>query len=244
MFSAEQIQSLNELELEVYKYVMQHKSTIPYMRIREFASEAHVSTTTVLRFCKKMGCDGYTEFKIRLKGEAGQKRVAELPEDYAELKAFFERLEAPGFQKRIEEAAAMIAKSERVTFVGMGNSGNICQYGARYFTNLGKFSLAVSDPFYPVNMADMQKMTAVVISVSGESEQIVKIVNGLKKAQCDIISITNTEQSTIAHLADLSLCYYISMHRGEERIDYSSQVPAVYLIETLGKRVRNGLAEP
>lgn len=244
MFSAEQIQSLNELELEVYKYVMQHKSTIPYMRIREFAAEAHVSTTTVLRFCKKMGCDGYTEFKIRLKEEAGQKKVEELPEDYAELKAFFERLEAPGFQKRIEEAAAMIAMSERVTFVGMGNSGNICQYGARYFTNLGKFSLSVSDPFYPVNMADMKKMTAVVLSVSGESEQIVKIVNGLKKAQCNIISITNTEQSTIAHLADLSLCYYISMHRGEERIDYSSQVPAVYLIETLGKRVRNRLAEP
>ncbi len=244
MFSAEQIQSLNELELEVYKYVMQHKSTIPYMRIREFAAEAHVSTTTVLRFCKKMGCDGYTEFKIRLKEEAGQKKVEELPEDYAELKAFFERLEAPGFQKRIEEAAAMIAMSERVTFVGMGNSGNICQYGARYFTNLGKFSLSVSDPFYPVNMADMQKMTAVVLSVSGESEQIVKIVNGLKKAQCNIISITNTEQSTLAHLADISLCYYISMHRGEERIDYSSQVPAVYLIETLGKRVRNRLAEP
>ena len=214
------------------------------MRIREFAAEAHVSTTTVLRFCKKMGCDGYTEFKIRLKEEAGQKRVTELPEDYAELKAFFERLEAPGFQKRIEEAAAMIAKAERVTFVGMGNSGNICQYGARYFTNLGKFSLSVSDPFYPVNMADMKKMTAVVLSVSGESEQIVKIVNGLKKAQCNIISITNTEQSTIAHLADLSLCYYISMYRGEERIDYSSQVPAVYLIETLGKRVRNRLAEP
>lgn len=244
MFSAEQIQSLNELELGVYKYVMQHKSTIPYMRIREFAAEAHVSTTTVLRFCKKMGCDGYTEFKIRLKEEAGQKKVEELPEDYAELKAFFERLEAPGFQKRIEEAAAMIAMSERVTFVGMGNSGNICQYGARYFTNLGKFSLSVSDPFYPVNMADMQKMTAVVLSVSGESEQIVKIVNGLKKAQCNIISITNTEQSTLAHLADISLCYYISMHRGEERIDYSSQVPAVYLIETLGKRVRNRLAEP
>ena len=53
MFTVDQIKSLNELELSVYHYVMQHQSAIPYMRIRELAAEAHVSTTTVLRFCKK-----------------------------------------------------------------------------------------------------------------------------------------------------------------------------------------------
>lgn len=59
MFRVEEIQSLNELELSVYEYVMQHISAVPYMRIRELAAEAHVSTSTVLRFCRKMGCDGY-----------------------------------------------------------------------------------------------------------------------------------------------------------------------------------------
>lgn len=53
MFTVEEIQSLNELELAVYEYVMQHKNAVSYMRIRELASEIHVSTTTVLRFCKK-----------------------------------------------------------------------------------------------------------------------------------------------------------------------------------------------
>lgn len=85
--------------------------------------------------------------------------------------------------------------------------------------------------------------TAIVLSVSGESEQVVKIVNGLKKADCRVISITNTEQCTVARLADIGLSYYITMRRGEEKVDYSSQVPAVYLIETLGKKVRNRLAE-
>lgn len=39
----------------VYQYVMEHRFAVPYMRIRELATEAHVSTTTVLHFCKKMG---------------------------------------------------------------------------------------------------------------------------------------------------------------------------------------------
>lgn len=243
MFTVEEIQSLNELELAVYEYVMQHKGVLPYMRIRELAAEAHVSTTTVLRFCKKMGCDGYAEFKLRMKEDAMQREVEELPEDISELRAFFDRVETEKFRKKLSEASAMIARAERVIFVGMGNSGNIGQHGARYFTNLGKFSLYISDPFYPINLMDAMSTTAIVLSVSGESEQLVTIVNGLKKARCRIISITNTEQCTVAKLADISLSYYITMHRGEAKIDFSSQVPAVYLIEVLGKKVRNRLVE-
>lgn len=243
MFTVQEIQTLNELEMAVYQYVLEHKNTVPYMRIRELAAEAHVSTTTVLRFCKKMGCDGYTEFKLRMKEYAGQRQISALPEDVSEIKAFFDRLETKKFQQQIEKAASMIARADRTFFVGMGNSGHIGQYGARYFTNLGRFSLVISDPFYPINPIETIPTVAIVLSVSGESEQVVKIVNGLKKANCHVISITNTEQSTVARLADINLSYYITMRRGEERIDFSSQVPAVYLIETLGKRVRNRLTE-
>ena len=59
MFSEEMICSLNDLELEVYKYVVRNADKVCYMRIREFADAAHVSTSTILRFCKKAGCDGY-----------------------------------------------------------------------------------------------------------------------------------------------------------------------------------------
>lgn len=76
MFTVDKIQSLNELELSVYEYVIQHKTAIPYMRIRELAGEVHVSTTTILRFCKKLGCDGYNEFKYKLKESMGQNRCS------------------------------------------------------------------------------------------------------------------------------------------------------------------------
>ncbi len=55
MFTVEQIKSLNELEMAVYQYVMQHQTAVSYMRIRELAAEAHVSTTTVLRFLQEAG---------------------------------------------------------------------------------------------------------------------------------------------------------------------------------------------
>ena len=46
MFSEEMICSLNDLELEVYKYVVRNADKVCYMRIREFADASHVSTST------------------------------------------------------------------------------------------------------------------------------------------------------------------------------------------------------
>lgn len=57
LFSPHPLGNLNEPEMLVYRYIMEHPNTVPFMRIRELAAEAHVSTTTVLHFCKKMGCD-------------------------------------------------------------------------------------------------------------------------------------------------------------------------------------------
>ena len=67
MFSYEVIQSLNDLELSVYNYIVENSHKIIKMKIKDVANEAHVSTTTILRFCKKLGCDGYSEFKVKFK---------------------------------------------------------------------------------------------------------------------------------------------------------------------------------
>ena len=62
LFSPHPLGNLNELEMLVYRYIMEHPNTVPFMRIRELAAEAHVSTTTVLHFCKK---DGLRKPRIR-----------------------------------------------------------------------------------------------------------------------------------------------------------------------------------
>ena len=50
MFGVEQVKTLNDLEMEVYEYVTKNVEKVKYMRIRELASEVHVSTSTILRF--------------------------------------------------------------------------------------------------------------------------------------------------------------------------------------------------
>ena len=132
MFTAQELKSLNELEMLVYQYVTAHRSAVPYMRIRELATEAHVSTTTVLHFCKKMGCEGFSQFKWKLKEENGiDTQDKDIPDALNELQTFFWRVGTPAYREKLEQAAAIIARMERIFVVGIGNSGSIASYGAK-----------------------------------------------------------------------------------------------------------------
>lgn len=244
LFTVQQIKSLNELEMLVYQYTIEHPNTVPYMRIRELAAEAHVSTTTVLHFCKKMGCDGYAEFKWKLKEQVGTPRIDAIDDALTELQAFFRRVDTPAYQDLLDEAAALIAKAERVFMIGIGNSGSIAEYGARYFSNMGKFALSVSDPFYPITVSNNITMAAVLLSVSGETKEVLRVAQQLKGRNCSLIAITCSDESSLAKLADFTLPYFTPLRRNKtENYDFTSQIPALYLLESISRRVYNRLLE-
>ena len=244
LFNAQQVQTLNELELLVYRYIVAHPNTVPFMRIRELAAEAHVSTTTVLHFCKKMGCDGYAQFKWKLKEQAGTVQEVRLPDSLNELQNFLRRVGTPEYDAALDEAAGMIARAERVFLVGIGNSGSMAEYGARYFSNLGKFSLSVTDPFYPITVTPNTTITAIILSVSGETKELLHLARQLKAKNASLIAVTCSEQSTVASLSEIVLPYYNTVHRlTTEKYDLTSQMPVVYLLETLARRVYNRILE-
>lgn len=66
-FTYSQVESLNETETHVYNYVVKNTNKVLNESIHELANDTYVSTATVMRFCKKMGCECFTELKYRLK---------------------------------------------------------------------------------------------------------------------------------------------------------------------------------
>ena len=105
-------------------------------------------------------------------------------------------------------------------------------------------------PFYPMKqMENGLTSVAIFFSVSGEAENPLRLAKLLKEHKCRILSVTNTDKCTIARISDINIPYYITFQRktGEngsaEDIDFTSQVPAVIIAETLAKRVANRLTE-
>lgn len=237
MFSAEDIQSLNELEFTLYNFISQHKEQVVYMRIRDLADAAHVSTTTVLRFCRKVKCSGFAEFKVKLRMYLEEEEPLPVASDKTAFLEFLDRTANPAFQDNLHKACQLIFAAGNVIFVGVGSSGILASYGARYFSSLDKFSVYIDDPFYPAVAGKyLENSVAVVFSVSGDSGNTLRHTIMLKNKKCKIVSITNSKDCTIARLSDYNIAYY-AQHQMKADIDITTQVPVIYLIEVMAKKI-------
>lgn len=237
MFSYDDIQKFNETEVRLYKYIVDNGDKIPYMTIRELADKTNMSTSSILRFCHKTNYDGYNEFKKGLTKYLFQIQERPPQNDLSELLHYFHRTNTNSFEQKLEQGTEFIRKAERVIFVGQGSSGTLARYGARFFSNLGKFSIGLEDPYYPITKDMLRNTVVIALSVTGETKEVVDLLNRFKISNCNILSITNQSNSTIAKISDWNISYNMDMLRTNGGYNATTQVPVLFLIETLARRL-------
>ena len=236
MFSNEVITSFNELETSLYNYICQNGDKVAYMRIRELADETHVSTATILRFCRKVNCEGFSEFKVKLKMHLEGNKKTVIKSVHHSVVEFFERTLKGDIEVKIKQAASLVNTAENVIFIGIGSSGILAEYGVRYFSSLGKFSLYIKDPHFPIHTKLRNNSVTIALSVSGENNFTVTHLNQLKQEGSKIISITNNKLSTIAKISDINIPYYVTEEFVEEA-NITTQVPVVYILESMAREI-------
>lgn len=240
MFDPEKIALLNELEMVVCDYLLKHPQEVATMTIRQLSDVTHVSTSTILRCCGKLGFQGFSELKYVLKSEIKEKQVV-VPVGYEETSAyvdsFFKRVYHDDYRNQLTQAINMVQQARHIAFVGIGTSGILGEYGSRYFVNFGLNAYSISDPFAPVPKQGLENTLAIVLSVSGETKQMVIKTKDFKRYGASVLSITNNQESTIARLADYNLSYYMPELKDaiEKHINMTTQVPVVTLIELLAQ---------
>jgi DNA-binding MurR/RpiR family transcriptional regulator len=236
LFTHEMIASFNPLEVSLYNYISQNREKVVYMRIRELADETHVSTATILRFCRKLNCEGFSEFKVKLKMLLKEETASHIKSSQESAAEFLERALKGDLDENIKEAAKLVAEADSVIFIGIGSSGILAEYGARYFSSLGAFSLYIKDPHFPIHSKWRKNSIVIALSVSGETPFTVAHLNQLKQEGSKIISITNNRATTVAKISDLNIAYYVSEEfMGESNI--TTQVPAVYILESIAREI-------
>lgn len=238
MFTKEIMDTFTDLDLAVYDCIVKNRGRISRMPIKELAAMAHVSTATILRFCRKCGVDGYSEFKLKYKEHLEGKRDALKDDGTAELQSFVNQVRSEDFQESIEVAFQYLRKSRCTIFVGVGSSGMLGRYGARYFSNVGRFSLFIDDPWLPVLQDLSEDTVTIALSESGLTSQTITIASQLQERGSRLISITNNANSVLARMADCNISYHVAEALVNER-NVTTQIPVIYIIEMLAKKLYN-----
>ena len=201
--------SLAPAEQRVGKLVLADPRAFANLPVTELADRAHVSKPTVVRFCRSMGYDGLSDFKLKLAGSVSEgvpfiHRSVDADDKTSDVAvkvidntvaAFLKyRNDASAFA--LEHAAQALAETHktgrRIEFYGVGNSGIVAQDAQHKFFRLGLNTIAYSDGHMQVMSASMLQPgdCAVIISNSGRTRDLMDACDIAKKRGATTIVIT------------------------------------------------------
>ena len=201
--------SLAPAEQRVGKLVLADPRAFANLPITELADRAHVSKPTVVRFCRSVGYDGLSDFKLKLAGSVSEgvpfvHRSVDVDDKTGDVlvkvidntvAAFLKyRNDASSFaiQKATDALAAAEANGNRIEFFGVGNSGIVAQDAQHKFFRLGVNTVAYSDGHMQVMSASMMGPgdCVVVISNSGRTRDLMDACDIARKNGATTIVIT------------------------------------------------------
>ncbi|MCB8819650.1 MurR/RpiR family transcriptional regulator [Microvirga rosea] len=213
--------SLKKAERRVATLVLQDIEGTTRTSIKSFAAQAQVSEPTVMRFARRVGCDGFSAFKMRLAQdfavgrmyiEAERKVQAGDPGTTAQ-RVFQSGMDAlatafAGLDENLlSEAAAIIAQAGRIVCLGVGGSSAVM---AQEMENrLFRFGLPVTasaDPYKQQMLAAIaEKSDAFLIfSVTGKPNSLVEAAGIAAGRGAAVIAVTLPD-SPLAQRATLLL---------------------------------------
>lgn len=213
--------SLAPAEQRVARLVLGDPRAFANLPVSELADRAHVSKPTVVRFCRSMGYDGLSDFKLKLAGSVSEgvpfiHRSVD-PDDKTSdvlvkvidnaVAAFLKyRNDASTFaiEKAAEALAATYRTGRRIEFYGAGNSGVVALDAQHKFFRLGVNAISYSDGHMQVMSATILGPgdCVVVISNSGRTRDLMDACDIARRngATTIVITATGSPLATAGHI--------------------------------------------
>ncbi|MDP3204274.1 MAG: SIS domain-containing protein [Hydrogenophaga sp.] len=203
--------SLAPAEQRVGKLVLLDPRTFASLPVTELAERAHVSKPTVVRFCRSMGYDGLSDFKLKLAGTVSEGvpfihrsvdvddktsdvLVKVIDNTVAAFLKYRNDASSHAIEKAVDALVATYKHKGRIEFYGAGNSGIVAQDAQHKFFRLGINAIAYSDGHMQVMSASLLGPgdCLVIVSNSGRTRDLMDAADIARKHGATVITITTS----------------------------------------------------
>ena len=203
--------SLAPAEQRVAKLVLLDPRTFASLPVTELAERAHVSKPTVVRFCRSMGYDGLSDFKLKLAGTVSEGvpfihrsvdvddktsdvLVKVIDNTVAAFLKYRNDASSHAIEKVVDALVATYKHKGRIEFYGAGNSGIVAQDAQHKFFRLGINAIAYSDGHMQVMSASLLGPgdCVVIVSNSGRTRDLMDAADIARKHGATVITITTS----------------------------------------------------
>lgn len=217
------LDTLSPSEQRVARVLLEDPHRFCRTPVAQLAESARVSKPTVLRFCRSLGYQGLSDFKLRLassvaeglpfihRSVSAQDRVDEViakvtDNTVAALLQYRNSASAAAIQSVAHALHVAHRRQRRVEFYGVGNSGIVAQDAQHKFFRLGLHTAAHSDGHLQIMSASMLGPgdVLVIISNSGQTRDLIDACAIARQRGALTVGIT-ASGSTLAQAVQLHL---------------------------------------
>lgn len=217
---------LTDTEQKVASYVLANPEAVTQMTAKELAEQCGTVPSAVIRFCKSVDRDGFSELKIALAKELGKPQsefVEQMPafcendsprDVFAKvfgsgIRTLRDTLQMLDFD-RMKKIVETLRNANRVLILGVGTSSVIAVDAQYRFSQLGLQATACTDVlFMNVSAINLQKGdVALCISHSGRTRSVVDAMRHAKDAGATAIAITSFAGSPLAKESDFAITVF------------------------------------
>lgn len=231
--------TLAEAEKKVGEYFLSNPSAA-YLSITEVVQDSKLGYGTIIRFCRKLGCSGFQEFKVLLAQELASAGGAAPPSDADPVARYADKIasEIANTQRMLDrqtlaQAAQLLSESRQVLLAGIAGSAPLAAGFDYRLSRLGVNSSAVCDGYNLAIRASSLNAGDVLfaISFSGATKDILTSAQLAKEAGAKILSLTNFVKAPLVELADLSL--FSATDRDPMSCEIFSNISSNFVLDVL-----------
>lgn len=230
--------NLSISEQQVIDFVLKYKDS-ENLKLKYIMENLHVSTSTIIRACKKLGFSSFNMMKFSLIA-AKDEEMNMTKEDFKVIKETITNDFTKTFnllsEELVNQFVNLILNSKRIFCVGLGNSSMVVNEFNRQLKLLGLWSNNFNERYEIERIADiaLEDDLIIVISLSGEDSKINELVLNLKSKRIKIASITNLGNNSLSKLSDVPIFVYNSkFNRSKIRSRLMLHVATTLIFEEL-----------
>ncbi|WP_424935387.1 MULTISPECIES: MurR/RpiR family transcriptional regulator [Bacteria] len=206
--------------------ISEHPTAPVELTITELADRAGTSPATVTRFCRAIGFDGYTQFRVGVASESGRGDAdttwqADIghefgPDDSPDrvlrtlLSLHIRSLETTTAWldlREVERVARAIANSRHVDIYGVGGSSVIADEFQGRLYRIGVNAHSWSDVHEGLTSAVLQDADSVAIGISntGRTDETIQMLSQASASGAFTVALSHDAESWLASVADVAL---------------------------------------
>lgn len=234
---------LTSAELGVGNYFLAHPESA-LCSITEVVEQGKLGYGTIIRFCRKIGCRGFQDFKVLLGRELAIDTLTGQDAHSSSLQGHVQKIQGEIAstanlikEKTIERVAGAINQADRVLVAGVAGSAPLA-IGFNYrLSRIGVPSQAMCEGYVMAIQAALLSKGSVffAISFSGATKDIISAAEIAKGRKAIVVSLTNFVKAPLANLANHQL--YSATDRDPLACEVFSNVASSFVLDLVFDKI-------